>query len=234
MTIHVVKTGESLYDISKMYDVSISLIVNVNGLKSPNVLIPGLSLYIPDNYLYNRIYQIKPGDTLWKLARRFDTSIEHIFTVNPRINPNQLFIGQKVIVPSPNQMSIETVGFIFPQANGKSFAALNEIANQLSYVAIIAYSFSENGDVYLEADDSVTLTQSKQINIKPLLMIRNFKEKNFSAELVGKVFENSQSRQRLVTSLVNIIEQKGYEGVSIDFEFIPPPRRKDFISFLTE
>ena len=38
-------------------------------------------------------------------------------------------------------------------------------------------------------------------------------------------------RNHLITSLVNLVRDRGYEGVSIDFEFVPPERRNEFISF---
>ena len=44
-------------------------------------------------------YTIRPGDTLYNLARRFYTRINSILTANPGINPNTLRIGQRIIIP---------------------------------------------------------------------------------------------------------------------------------------
>ncbi|MBQ1965684.1 MAG: peptidoglycan-binding protein [Clostridia bacterium] len=44
-------------------------------------------------------YLIRPGDTFFDLAQRFNTSVAAIETANPNLNPNQLQIGQRVIIP---------------------------------------------------------------------------------------------------------------------------------------
>ncbi len=44
-------------------------------------------------------YSIRPGDTLYNIARRYYTSLSTILTANPGINPNALMIGQRIIVP---------------------------------------------------------------------------------------------------------------------------------------
>lgn len=44
-------------------------------------------------------YMVKPGDTYYQLARRFDTSVQAILTANPDQNPRRLSVGQYLIVP---------------------------------------------------------------------------------------------------------------------------------------
>src|SRR4051812_34264715 len=114
MAVHVVSTGESLWAISKMYSVPIPTLININGLPSANLIVPGLALYIPDNLLPIRTYRIKSGDLLWKLAQQFKTKISLILAANPGINPNQLFIGQVINIPSPLKLEIFTLGFVVP------------------------------------------------------------------------------------------------------------------------
>lgn len=44
-------------------------------------------------------YTVKRGDTLYKIANFFDTSIKRISAANPGVNANNLYVGQKIIVP---------------------------------------------------------------------------------------------------------------------------------------
>ncbi|ENJ9655072.1 LysM peptidoglycan-binding domain-containing protein [Clostridium botulinum] len=44
-------------------------------------------------------YTIKPGDTLYNIAKRHYTTVARIITANPNIEPNNLIIGQQIIVP---------------------------------------------------------------------------------------------------------------------------------------
>ena len=111
---------------------------------------------------------------------------------------------------------------------------LEQHANQLSYVAIVAYSFTAEGYAYMESDDRAIVEKSKQVGVTPLLMLRNFREGDFDAELAGSVFMNPLFRRHLVVSTMNFVRNKGYGGVSMDIEFIPPARRNDYVTFLTE
>src|SRR3954447_7054830 len=232
MTIHVVKRGESIWAISKKYGVSIAAINQVNGLPSTNKIVPGLALYIPESKLSLRTYQVKAGDFLWKIAQRFDTSVTSIVIENPNVDLNALYIGQRLIIPSKNRLRIASLGFIVPYSIETSLENLDRIAEQLTYLSVVAYSLTDEGYAYVLLNDSDIIRRSWQRNVIPLLMIRNFKDGEFSPELIGSVLENPTYRNHLIDSLVQLAKQRGYGGVSIDFEFIPPKGRDDFTLFL--
>lgn len=59
------------------------------------------------------IYTVKPGDSLWKIARRFGTTVEVLLEANVICNPNLIFIGQVLIIPSP--------GLDLPKAGGRPY-----------------------------------------------------------------------------------------------------------------
>ncbi|HHY22705.1 MAG TPA: LysM peptidoglycan-binding domain-containing protein, partial [Clostridiaceae bacterium] len=44
-------------------------------------------------------YTIRPGDSLYKIARMYYTTVNAILIANPGINPNMLLPGQRIIVP---------------------------------------------------------------------------------------------------------------------------------------
>ncbi|WP_423798724.1 LysM peptidoglycan-binding domain-containing protein [Neobacillus sp. SAB-20_R2A] len=234
MTVHVVQTGEDLWAISNKYSVPIESILNLNGLVAASVVVPGLALYLPDNLSHIRFYRIKAGDQIGNLAFQFHTVPASILAANPGIQPNQLHIGQIVNIPSPLKLQMAALGFILPSSESANIITLNSIAGQLSYLAVVAYSFTDEGFAYREIEDAALVARCKQLKIKPLLMIRNFTLTGFSPDLAGRVLENIVFRRNLVASILNLVKQRGFEGVSIDFEFIPPARRRDFISFLTE
>jgi len=234
MTVHVVGTGENLWSISQRYNVSMKTIVSVNGLPSTTALVPGLALYIPDNTLPIRAYQIKAGDTLWELAERFKTNPSSISPANPGIDLKRLRIGQVINIPSPIKLTLSTLGFLVPSGTTTNLPIIDSLSNQLTYLAIVNYAFTSEGFAYAQIDDSAIIAKCKQLNIIPLLMIRNFTTSGFSAELAGGVLGNAAYRQNLIASIVNLTTSRGFGGVSLDLEFIPPARRNDFNSFLQE
>lgn len=234
MAVHVVRSGENLWAISNLYVVQIQTMVSLNGLPSQTNIVPGLALYIPDDQPPVRTYQIKAGDQLWRLAQQFSTSLSSILAANPGIDPYKLFIGQNVDIPSPIKLEIATIGFIIPSASSTLFSTLASLSGQLTFLAVASYSFTKEGYAFNYIEDSAIVARSTQLSITPLLMIRNSTKDGFSDELAGQVLRNPTYRQNLVLSIVNLTIQRGFGGVSIDFEFIPPARRQDFISFLTD
>ncbi len=50
------------------------------------------------NYPSMTVYQVKKGDTLWSLAKRFNTTVKDIQEVNGIDTPDVLHIGQKLII----------------------------------------------------------------------------------------------------------------------------------------
>ncbi len=49
-----------------------------------------------------RLYRIRAGDSLARIGRRFDVTVEDILAANPEIsNPNQIQVGQFIVIPQP-------------------------------------------------------------------------------------------------------------------------------------
>ena len=44
------------------------------------------------------IYFVKPGDTLWKIAKRFYTTVENLAKINNLQNPDVLDVGKALVI----------------------------------------------------------------------------------------------------------------------------------------
>ena len=89
-----VKKGDTLYSIAKRYDMSISELIELNGIDSPNQLYVGQVLKTNSN----KYYTVKRGDTLASIARKYGTSWQSLAQKNNIKPPYALNVGQKIAV----------------------------------------------------------------------------------------------------------------------------------------
>ena len=97
--IYEVVPGDTLYSISRRFNTKVDIIKSFNNLTS-NLLNIGQILQIPINnteYVY-QTYEIKPGDTLYSIAKRYNTTVSDIMALNDDIS-SILRIGQVIKIP---------------------------------------------------------------------------------------------------------------------------------------
>ncbi|MDP4094816.1 MAG: M14 family metallopeptidase [Bacillota bacterium] len=70
-----------------------------NGLVPDGVVGPATGNVFERLLLGYDTYTIRSGDTLFKIARKYYTTLNAIMTANPGINPGALSVGQRIIVP---------------------------------------------------------------------------------------------------------------------------------------
>lgn len=106
--VHVIKQGDSLWDISQKYHVSVDEIKKVNpGIDEMNLPV-GKELKIPNTGgpantpSQVQTYEVKKDDTLYKLHQRFNVSVDEIKKANPGINEYNLPVGKIINIPKPN------------------------------------------------------------------------------------------------------------------------------------
>ena len=85
---YVVKRGDTLYGISKIYGISVSELIEYNNLKSTNLSI-GQELIIPSN----NQYVVEKGDTLYSISRKTGVSVSDLIIING-LSSTVLQIGQ--------------------------------------------------------------------------------------------------------------------------------------------
>lgn len=89
---YTVKRGDSLYSIARSYGVSVNDIMSLNKLNS-NLLNVGQTLKIPLSETVDQTYVVRSGDSLYSIARRFNTTVDQIKQKN-NLTSNVLSIGQ--------------------------------------------------------------------------------------------------------------------------------------------
>ena len=96
---YIVVSGDSLYSIAKKYNTSVDEIKRLNNLTSNNLSI-GQVLKIgnsSNNSAYTN-YVVVKGDSLYAIARKYNTSVDEIKRFN-NLTSNNLSIGQVIRIP---------------------------------------------------------------------------------------------------------------------------------------
>ena len=98
---YTVRSGDSLWLLAQRYNTTVDAIKSLNGL-SGNALSIGQILKIPSAGASSAPYfeyTVRSGDTLWLLARRFNTTVDTIRSLNGLTSDN-LNIGQVLRIPT--------------------------------------------------------------------------------------------------------------------------------------
>lgn len=72
-----------------------------NGLSADGIVGPQTHRSLLPWYTGYYVHKLRRGDTLWKIAELYGTTVEAILRANPNINPENLQIGNSVTVPLP-------------------------------------------------------------------------------------------------------------------------------------
>ncbi len=91
---HVIQKGETLYAISRSYNVPVSAVRDANDIRDPRDLAVGVELLIPS------VYRVEKGDTYYAIARRHDISVDELLDLNGRTSSSVLRAGDTLFVPS--------------------------------------------------------------------------------------------------------------------------------------
>ena len=96
--IYIVKRGDTLSQIALNYNTTVNQIARENGISNPNLIYPGQRLIIKTQgngtELGHSFYKVVRGDTLYSIARRYNTTIANIVMLNRIQNPNLIYPGQ--------------------------------------------------------------------------------------------------------------------------------------------
>jgi LysM repeat protein len=103
-----VEKGDSLSKIAKRYGTTVDALVRINELCDANQIFVGQVVLLEDpeadadvaaeDRVETAIVTVQPGDSLSKIAKRHDTTVEELMALNDIDDPNLLFVGQELFV----------------------------------------------------------------------------------------------------------------------------------------
>ena len=94
---YTVQSGDSVYSIAQKFGLPVQQLLTANQLTG-NEIFPGQKLFIPIQVSKVITYTVQPGDSLYTIARKYNTIVESISVLN-RLQSTNLYVGQRLIIP---------------------------------------------------------------------------------------------------------------------------------------
>jgi LysM repeat protein len=121
---YTLQKGDTLYSLSRKYNVTVSQIMEANDIDDPTDLAIGQTITIPGTSDESTAdlragtlseYRVVKGDTYYGIARRFDISLDELFSLNQRDASTVLKIGEVLKIRMDRPLNPET-----PKTSGSS------------------------------------------------------------------------------------------------------------------
>ncbi len=184
------------------------------------------------------IYVVRAGDNIDEIASDFGITAAEIIYANQLIYPYRLAVGQALWLPFAQDEAIFGRG-IFSNGYAYPFIEVEVLADSLPYLSslsIFSYGFTAGGYLLTpNLADEPLIAAALAEGTRPILTLTPFGEDgNFNNNLITQMLADAAARERLNQQLVQIMRQKGYLGLDVDFEYIAAADRDEFTAWVGE
>ena len=198
--IHIVKSGETLSSISKLYSINKDLIIKLNNLNDQNYIIIGQNLIISESNKnnisqsdLNNYHIVQIGENLTDISSKYNLKIEYLLEINNLKNPDSIKVGEKILLSKNNPSNSENPQII----NNKKNNELLELDKQI-YGPIVVKSKS-----YENNKDRKVLNVLNQENQKLILSI-NCEKNELDVRIPGKKWMGAKpAKEEFEKDLIN-------------------------------
>ncbi|NDO51339.1 LysM peptidoglycan-binding domain-containing protein [Lachnospiraceae bacterium MD335] len=182
-----------------------------------------------------QIYVVKKNDTLDKIAAAFMVSAEDIAYDNQIAAPYPLAVGQALLIPTEDEIApkrkVRVNGYAYPYIRTD---VLTETLPYLTTLSVFSYGFTANGNLIPpKTDDSRMIQEAWTQGAAPILVLTPFDQTGmFNNYLISEITHNMTAQQTLIDEMLLLMEEKGFAGIDLDFEYILPEDRIAYAEFV--
>ena len=113
--IHILKSGDTILSISKLYSINKDSIIKLNNLKDENYIFVGQNLIISESTeslkkqsdLINSYHIVQTGENLTEISNKYNLKVIDLIEINNLINPDSIKVGQKLTIRKKNTINSE-------------------------------------------------------------------------------------------------------------------------------
>ena len=229
MTIHVVKTGETIASIAGSYGVDPVRLAADNAVPSSGALAVGQTLVVR---FPQQVYTVRPGDTLASIAAANGTTVRKIWQHNwPLGGQTALTPGEVLVLSDQSEPVYPAVlnGYAYPYIGD---ALLDAQLPFLTALAPFTYGITAEGHL-LPLDDAALIASAKARGTKPVMHLSSLTESGqFNTSRAAMVLTDSAIQDQLIEEIRQVLTRRGYAGLDVDFEFLPGHLAMAYAAFL--
>ena len=229
MVIHVVRPGESAYSIALAYGIPMSQLVLDNDLESSGRLAVGQALVVQ---FPTQTHTVQAGETAASIAAAYGLSLRQLYRNNPILGGRpDIYPGETLVISYDQEPEGELTanGYAYPFIPS---SLLSSVLPYLTYLTPFTYGFTPQGAL-VELDDGALLAAAAEAGTAPLMHLSTLTESGgFSNELAHLALTDQALQDTLIDNLEAMLLRKGYRGLDVDFEYLPPEDAGAYAAFL--
>lgn len=205
-----------------------------------------------------RIHVVQKGQTLKRISDIYGISSDDISKANELTSPNQLVIGQAIVIPSiqgtktqssatwhhdghslssgssPSfKHTIDVNAYIEPrgEVTPKAKQTVQEISPFLTYLAPFNFQIKRDGTLAAPPLDNLP-SIAKNHKAISMMVVTNLENNQFSPELGSLFLNNEQLANKLIDTIIKTARNLGFKDIHFDIEHIKPEDREAYNHFL--
>lgn len=229
MTIHVVRSGETLFSIAAYYGVAPAQLGADNAVPADGALAVGQTLVVR---FPRQVHAVQPGETLFSIASAYGVSLRTLWQNNWALGGGDALTAGENLVISYFDEKVGAAAF-----NGYAYPFIGEslLAAQLPYLTYMTpftYGITADGGL-LPLDDGSLLAAARARGTRPVMHLSTLTESGqFDTRRGATVLTDYGVQDRLIADVMETIRSKGYAGLDVDFEYLPGQLAAAYAAFL--
>ena len=177
------------------------------------------------------IYIVRPGDSLYTVARRFCVDGAELALINQLGDPDRLAVGQALIVPGKAAAPAQSRELCAYAYTGGSTETLRRALPCLTALFPFCFRFSPEGSL-LPPEGELFAAEAAENGVISFLTLADLDgDGSFSPRLAHSIFTDEEAQKRLSDELLAVLEAKKLQGVQLFFQNLYPFDREAFSAF---
>ena len=169
---------------------------------------------------------------LFQISMLYNVPLAELMRINGITDPNAVPVGLRLYIPQKPRPMIDTSAYIDVSATGAASPGIvDRVGIHLTYLTIFSYAVNRDGSL-TPIEDQPTIQAAYRQKTLPLMVLTNFEDGTFSRELATTILSSEDLQETVLDNAIAIMEQKGYGGMDVDFEYLGAENRERYNAFM--